>query len=1604
MMMIDDAKFIDDKAQEDVQVAREDVIIIESEHGFAPLGEPNEQLRHALMTDRDIADQHPIGAITGLQNELDKINALKTVCSNKRHQADYYLWEDENPLQEVREGLFVSICEDTNRIKICSNKDEIYGVVVGNAAFVGAQAADYQRDYRYALVVYIGAVAVQCELDVDKGDFVTSNPYGIAKKSETGYGARVVAKANIEGVPHAFVALGLLTTQVEEIAQAVDDLEARMDLAEINIISAINTANEAYKLISSLGDIGKLNVDTVQKADEALDKANTALSTADKLDEQIAKALKISTQARSIADSAVASAEAIRAEAVATANQALSEITGAIKEIEELSYELNVDFNKTQKELEVKKEAMQREIDEIRAEYEGLDGALADFKQEVADTYATNLAFAAFSTKTSDTIAATKQEAEKTYAKITDVVSFQNETTEAIAGVRQEASETYATIDSLTSLDTKTSKSVANLKQEVKENYATVESVASVETAASEAMSTFKQEVTDTYATKSSVQMFTDSLGQSITQVEEKAKDNEASINALATLQREDRTSIANVKIIAEDNKSEIQNLTAFKTNTQTAMASIQQTADANGASIRHLVAEIDKHSVGEYSQAYGLTLAEAQSILEVGFIYVPTNAHSETYSGGGSSTFTKGYYYTWNGTNWVDSGSPLVAFSTATPASSGAIKYWYVDGTPTDEQYESETLYKWQNDQWIAVATLKGNISSRAVSQIRQTANSIALEVTNIEGALAGMQTILDADSAKINSIAAWPSDIGDGKYNMALLKQHSDGDSSHLALVAIRNVSEDINNPDYKLEELGGARIVLADDSELGSYIQMDADQINFGENVFISNTTNDVMNVAGNFVVDRSGNLRLNGNITWGTHSSPTQVVYCAYNITKPANGTAWANFPATSTTSWHTKWSDDTDCYGSYTYDGGNTWGEPIRLKGKDGTGVAIKGAAYTTTNSSSFTTSTVLLLYSNESCTNQITSVAAGDTYLVSGYLFVYSGTGYYFRCMGKFQGEQGPQGNSSYLHIRYSVNANGYPMTTTPSTYIGMYVDYIATDSDNYWDYTWSRFMGEQGPQGAPGVGIQGPKGDSIVYLYYKHNNASPPSTPIYNGGALPSGWSLTPYEVSASYPYVFVSQCIVASGVYGTWSVPTCWAKWGADGSATVNDINVFNALTSNGTMYGCFGQENNKLYINANYIKSGQIDSALVLAGQVTANNLTATGGTIGGFTIGTNSIYNTKTAYNNSTAGVYIGTDGIGLGANTFSVSSAGELTATSGTIGGFTLNQYGIYDNSDRTVGMISDGRSVYRANSTTAAGYIRFFAGCNKNYGVAASTSTSAEVNNIGNFIVTSTGYLYAKDADIAGKITSTSGDIGGFTIGTNSLSTGVRSYFYTADPSYMSGVYLTPDLSKDASSSIFTPSNSGGISFGSYNSSSGLYSQQCIYAGRHVIRGKIASAGWAGTTQTANGFYFMYNTSGDISPIYETSYCVGKIVCLDSKVTLDGAWYGTSSVAITSARSLKSDIDSLSDEHTVLFDNLIPRRFKYNDGTSNRIHYGLIVDELKDAMDTAGLTPDECAAYCLTDPDNPDGDGGIRYSELIALCIKEIQTLKAKVASLEGKQ
>lgn len=129
---------------------------------------------------------------------------------------------------------------------------------------------------------------------------------------------------------------------------------------------------------------------------------------------------------------------------------------------------------------------------------------------------------------------------------------------------------------------------------------------------------------------------------------------------------------------------------------------------------------------------------------------------------------------------------------------------------------------------------------------------------------------------------------------------------------------------------------------------------------------------------------------------------------------------------------------------------------IGKDGDDGTSVTIKG---------SLTKTSELPTSGNK----------PGDGYLISGYLWTYTGTTTSdsthvngFENVGEIKGPQGDPGTTYYYHVAWANDTNGTGFTTSPASgaeyaYIGTLINTTKADSTSYKDYTWVKVKGSTG-------------------------------------------------------------------------------------------------------------------------------------------------------------------------------------------------------------------------------------------------------------------------------------------------------------------------------------------------------------------------------------------------------------------------------------------------------------------------------------------------------------------------------------------------------------
>lgn len=89
--------------------------------------------------------------------------------------------------------------------------------------------------------------------------------------------------------------------------------------------------------------------------------------------------------------------------------------------------------------------------------------------------------------------------------------------------------------------------------------------------------------------------------------------------------------------------------------------------------------------------------------------------------------------------------------------------------------------------------------------------------------------------------------------------------------------------------------------------------------------------------------------------------------------------------------------------------------------------------------------------------------------------------------------------------------------------------------------------QGAQGIQGPPGL-----SGNTYQFIYKVTTTNVTPSIPnISQDTAAPTGWSLTPLELTSINKYEWVSTRIRTNGIWGSYSLPALWAIYTDSGSA---------------------------------------------------------------------------------------------------------------------------------------------------------------------------------------------------------------------------------------------------------------------------------------------------------------------------------------------------------------------------------------------------------------------------------------------------------------------
>ena len=188
--------------------------------------------------------------------------------------------------------------------------------------------------------------------------------------------------------------------------------------------------------------------------------------------------------------------------------------------------------------------------------------------------------------------------------------------------------------------------------------------------------------------------------------------------------------------------------------------------------------------------------------------------------------------------------------------------------------------------------------------------------------------------------------------------------------------------------------------------------------------------------------------------------------------PVDNHLYFQYSEDGATSWHDTFNSASDKYMRQKVGDNGTWSDPMRVVGEDGY-TPVKGTDYFDgVDGQNGTSSYLWVRYSQNANGNPMTTDPANAKYIGVATTNVPSAPTSYasyswslIKGTDGVPGEPGADGQTSYLHIKYSDDGTSFTANNgeTVGAWIGTYVDFTQADSTVFSKYTWNKVKGEDG-------------------------------------------------------------------------------------------------------------------------------------------------------------------------------------------------------------------------------------------------------------------------------------------------------------------------------------------------------------------------------------------------------------------------------------------------------------------------------------------------------------------------------------------------------------
>ena len=1176
--------------------------------------------------------------------------------------------------------------------------------------------------------------------------------------------------------------------------------------------------------------------------------------------------------------------------------------------------------------------------------------SIAGISRQASANEALITTLAALQGEHSETIATIQQKATEQEASISMLTEWKGtvengdsgDTTTAIAAINVKVDGLSSQITSLTTLQNEHSESIAGIEQKATATEASITQLTEWKNAADESIKTIagiEQKANENEASITSLTEWQGTTNESITSIEQKATEQEASISTLTSWKSDNEKaiqSIAGIEQTVDAHESKIATLTSWKDSASSSLATIQQTATEQGASIKSLTEWKSSVENGESGDVNTAIAAINQTVSDL-------SAEVSQLAG-----------YTTENSEALSAYKNEARENFASNTELASVRTGAAEALATYKAEVTDT-YATKTDivSFVTEDELTGKLNeskaeiTQSVSESYATIGAVAQVETSTTKALSDYKTEVGATYATTsalnslktdtaNALTEYKAEVSENYAKTTDLVSYATKEDLNTSTAAInKNVSENKAAIDLVVDNGTVKAAILVDAINSQSTATINADKINLNGNATFTSAVK-----AANDAAEAANNAAT------ATNNAVKSVQYFYLST----------NSPTTAPSENNNGWKATADEWQSGKY----LWQKIVVTKG-DGT------------------------------VANSIS-------------------------CLSGAEGAAGAPGVS--LQVRYINSATPPVISNNDVTGWSTTIPNPEDDKATYMtqklssELDWSIPVQITGQKGEPGK-----DGESVEFVYYRSNSATTPDTPTDTITAAPpknNTWTVSPSGITEDYKYEYMSMRIKSSGIdqsWGAYSTPVLWSKWGEKGQNGDGVTYMYQVAelpphlySPSGTWYTapqdmsekyafeyvkavtCYGDgttQESKPTLWATYSKDGKNGEAApkitaaktqytFTSSDKTAPGASATWGyddvptnwtssdpvcvwTRDEFTFDNGSVIYTEPVFNQSYSNIANWCDAADRTLINGANIATGSITAAQIAAGSITANE-------------------IDATNLQVDAANIK-------------GTLTASQINGEG---------LKISSSDSTSKITLEKGKLQ-MAKAKSSSGNGYLCYDGTditlmgdAIPLYL---FSSEHILLSTNNQIRLSATGGDVI--------------------QEARGKIILCPSEYTSTETNSHKLNLewdSTNSRLLLIPENKMVISSennfavqapnIYLGQTGTTqgqLSGTWKLNSGTLTTSAREAKNSIEDIDNRYSVLFDNLKPCRFKYNDGTSDRYHTGLIVDELKDAMDIAEIDSSEFAAYCLD-----ENGGGIRYGELIALLIKEVQSLKKQVAELKS--